>query len=259
MLIKLRFLDTFPLFSKLYLLNSCLSKRMKKTLYILFLFLIGLSSASAQKKSLMTNEIIPNLETAFLEQDASDILIWVNKLYIQDTILPDDGAFFLACALHMHNKPVESKKAFLRYIDLTKENGKYYKSTVKFVHDIDKKLGISEEDCDICKVLGPLKELDTCSVCLGHGKEEGQCTRCQGIGSEVCPTCSGTGFERIPSGLQVNYLPCRTCHRLGTIKCQNCNGTKTQIQFCENCSGDGMAPKLRTCKHKTEPKTYFYK
>lgn len=223
---------------------------------LLFLFLSNISFG--QKKEVI-NTISSQLEQALVDQRLNDMLILVENLYQQDTTLPNEGAFFLGYVLHAYGKPIESKKALLRYIDLTKETGKYYTNTVKIVHQIDKKLNKEEATCDICKTLGPHKELDTCSVCLGHGKEVTTCHRCQGTGHEVCPSCAGTGYERISNGMQVNFQPCKICHRDGFITCVNCYGTKKETSFCENCSGEGLAPKPRVCNHKTETKTYFYR
>lgn len=233
---------------------------MKAKITLLLLLVIILKvPIQAQRSALIKNQIIPEIENALEQDNTSNLIKWVSKLYLQDTILPDESAYFLGTALFKSNKPNESKIAYLRYIDLTKEKGKYFLSTVDFVNKIDKELKQEDQQCDICKVLGPLTDIDTCNICKGYGKLKDDCSRCNGIGRESCPTCFGTGFERIPSGFQINFLPCTTCNRNGYIDCISCEGTKKEVQFCENCNGNGVSPKPRQCTHQKNPKIYFYR
>lgn len=66
--------------------------------------------------------------------------------------------------------------------------------------------------------------LDPCARCSGSGAEPGTSAR-------GCPTCGGTGEERIvqrsPFGQMVSLQPCRGCRGMGEIvdsPCKRCNG-----------------------------------
>jgi RecJ-like exonuclease len=229
---------------------------MKKGFFIIFTLLILSFNGIAQKKALLETSI-KIIEQQYLQKDYSNLLKSVHAIYLIDTILPDDAAYYLGYVLFRFNEPKASKKSLLRYIELTKESGKHFDTTVYLINKIDEKLEIyTLSQCDICTTLGPLSTLDECTKCTGHGQFEQKCRTCAGNGSIVCPRCLGVGYENSHDNFQTNFYPCRVCQRAGTITCTNCKGTSKEVSLCKPCGGKGEVPTPRICTHKTLQKTY---
>lgn len=211
--------------------------------------LVLVPSVFSQAKKI--EELSVSIEEAIEKQDYNELLKGVSSLYDCDTVLPDVSAYYLGYVLLKSDQLTASKTAFLRYVDLTKEQGKYIDSVVFFLNKIDHDLEqYGHDNCGVCDVLGPLKELDTCKVCLGHGITEQDCQRCSGRGNEVCPVCRGSGFETQQTQFYVNYVTCRTCQGAGQVECSRCQGDKTEKSACENCTGKGLKNKERICHHR---------
>jgi hypothetical protein len=224
---------------------------LKKIVYISFLLIIGLQTLCLGQKKDMIKEKMTLLDYSLQKQSSKDVLKLVHEIYQTDTILPDDAAFFLGYALYLKEQYRQSKTALLRYVSLTKESGKYFDSTKYFINKIDEALAQYDPNvCDICDILGPLPEIDTCPKCTGYGKTEQECRSCSGKGIEICPRCLGLGYEQFYDGFQTNYLTCKRCNRAGTIPCTQCNGTLKEIAICKTCSGVGSYPRPRICTHR---------
>jgi hypothetical protein len=224
-----------------------------KKFVIICCFIALVFKLHAQKAELLSNKM-QKTDFYYQGQNLDSLLIEVHQIYQQDTILPDDAAFFLGYALYKNEYWEKSKEALLRYVSLTKELGKYFDSTEYFVNIIDTKLNLYDTAyCDICVTLGPLPEKITCNLCLGEGSSLSTCTLCRGNGNEVCPRCLGVGFERHVDSFQNNYIPCMLCNQTGVITCRQCNGTKTEKTMCKTCGGLGQMPKPRICTHRDLP------
>jgi hypothetical protein len=224
---------------------------LKKTVYI-FLLIFGLQAlVFGQKKDLIA-EKLNLLDRSLHKHSSKEVLKLVHDVYQTDTILPDDAAFFLGYALYLKDQYRQSKTALLRYVSLTKEGGKYFDSTKYYINKIDEALALYDPNsCDICTILGPLPEIDTCSVCIGYGKTEQTCRECSGNGIEMCPRCLGLGYEQYSNNnLQTNYTTCRLCHGKGSITCTQCNGSLKEVAICKTCVGLGKYPRPRTCTHR---------
>lgn len=195
--------------------------------------------------------LVVNIKEAIKTDNDSLLLKNVNMLYASDTILPDESAYYLGYTLLRFSEFKSSKRALLRYVDLTKESGVYLDSTINILNRIDTLLGqYAHDNCGICRILGPLEEVDTCNVCAGGGILVKDCHRCQGVGREVCPVCRGSGFQTQQTQFFVNYVTCRTCNGVGQVECSSCQGTKTEKSACESCSGIGLKNKARVCTHR---------
>jgi hypothetical protein len=209
-------------------------------------------------------------DSNYQSKNQRELLLNVHKIYSVDTILPDDAAFFLGYTLYHHQQYKKSKEAFLRYVDLTKEAGRYFDSTQFLVNQVDVLLvQYDTNSCDICGILGPLDIVDTCGTCIGVGHFTNQCSRCSGSGLEVCPRCLGVGYERYLDNFGTNFYPCQLCGRTGVVDCQKCRGTKVEKSLCQTCAGIGTIPRPRDCTHRNlvgakitpvkKTKTVFYR
>lgn len=206
-------------------------------------------------------------QQAYTHLDTLGLMNSLSEIYRQDTILPDDAAFLLGYALYLNQEYRAAHRAFIRYVELTKESGQYFSAMVKAVNQCDLALAMYDYDnCQICKTLGPLDEIDTCYVCDGAGHLHATCTRCDGAGQEVCPTCLGSGFRLVQGSFYNSYMICPTCNQAGRITCENCKGSTTENSVCYRCSGLGVSPVPRTCTHRekeikpnSKSKTSFYR
>jgi hypothetical protein len=220
-----------------------------KNLILIITLLLSISLFSQNKAKI--EDILIKIKSNYNQKNDQKVLQNVYQLYSIDTILPDESAFFLGYALYKFNHLEKSKNAFLRYIDLTKEQGNYFDSTVYFINKIDEKQKEYDTSyCDVCKQLGPLDETITCTKCTGVGFHTQNCTRCNGTGQEVCPRCLGVGYERYQDAFQNNFVPCQLCNRSGIIYCQKCDGNKTIKDMCSKCGGEGNTSKDRVCTHR---------
>lgn len=222
-----------------------------KKLFHIFLFIIGLQTLGLSQKKDVINEKLTQLDLSLHKHSGKEVLKLVHEVYLTDTILPDDAAFFLGYALYLKDQYRQSKIALLRYISLTKEGGKYFDSTKYYINKIDEALVQYDPNvCDICDILGPLPEIDTCQKCDGYGKTEQECRACSGKGIEICPRCLGLGYEQHHDSFQTNYITCRLCNRAGTITCTQCKGSLKEIAMCKTCGGIGSYQRPRICTHR---------
>ena len=90
---------------------------------------------------------------------------------------------------------------------------------------------------------------------LGHVQRGGKwvllCRECTGTGKRKCPTCAGSGIERVVCPeCDKGRVPCEECDRRGYFVCETCNG-RGNLR-CRTCGGDGYQypyyPYHRKCK-----------
>lgn len=230
------------------------------SLLVLLGSLVGFSQSTLSIK-------MEQAEQAYSQLDTLTLMKSLTEIYQQDTILPDDAAFLLGYALYLNNEYRAANRAFVRYVELTKETGRYFSAMVSAVNQCDLALSMYDYDnCRICNTLGPLDEIDTCYVCDGVGHRQSTCTRCDGSGDEVCPTCLGSGFRLVQGSFYNSYVICPTCNQAGRVTCGNCNGSTTEKTVCYRCAGEGLSPVPRICTHRekeikpnSQSKTSFYR
>lgn len=59
-------------------------------------------------------------------------------------------------------------------------------------------------------------------IAVAAGYKYVKCGACQGVGSKICYSCSGTGKIRHTSGAT---MICAACHGNGRIQCSQCGGS----------------------------------
>ena len=89
-------------------------------------------------------------------------------------------------------------------------------------------------ECPTCEGTGEVQADTACSNCL-NGKVTMICPKCNGVDSELCSICNGSGTI---------LEDCDICNGTGVVKtreeCPDCNGTKEII--CDECNGNKYVP-----------------
>lgn len=94
--------------------------------------------------------------------------------------------------------------------------------------------GTGMVECHVCSGKGLIVSEQDCTNCE-NGKVMVTCTECNGINSDSCLTCNGTGLMSVD---------CEICNGTGkitiTTQCSSCKGSKEVI--CTECSGNQYVP-----------------
>lgn len=185
------------------------------------------------------------------EENFNHALKYLNKDFYADTILPDAYAYYLGVALYHFKAYDKSKKAFLKYIELTGEQAPLHDTTLYYVGQIRRKQQyIFDEECEICRALGPSEHTITCDECDGEGVSTHECTSCEGKGKHVCHTCDGSGIVVRGGAFGGHYSSCHQCNGSGRVDCDVCKGKKVVRDVCPECNGKGEKHLPRECTHQ---------
>lgn len=200
----------------------------KKSLFFALLLLVIPFFCKGQADKNLTDSLFQHAIELIKKENYAEAEITFKKIFSQNSVLPDELAFFYGKTLFHLNKLPQSRSALDKYTELKGKSGEYYSETTDLIRKID------------CKETGLATVEEACHVCEGTGVALAPCKHCRGKGKEMCNVCQGSGVYRKQGPLGTLYQTCNKCAGKGMTNCKICNGKKEQKAHCNHCSATGF-------------------
>ncbi len=201
----------------------------------LLFFFAAYTNISAQvAKDSLVSVYFNAAKTKIVEEKYDDANSYFKKIFALKSPVPDELAYYYGYNLLKLKKYVQSREAILKYIKLKGEKGTLYTEALSALDELDcAETGYKEVEveCDLCHG-------DTLII---------ECSRCRGIGKEVCPICGGTGVAVSAGNFGTNYHTCHRCNGNKIVTCSVCDGLGKVMEICRKCRGKGKVKEKKKC------------